>query len=825
MKSRFLTTLIAILLGIALDPAAHAALTTNVWTNINGGKWESANWSAGVPSISQAAVGITNAFGPAVYSKAVIIDATTASTAPGSMTISNLFISGPVVHAGLQSQQGLNALIITNAGTFTILENITLTNGGVMVVSNSTVIVKDGLIDDGYLELDKGATLLATNPPPTIYGNYVGEDDTAQMAVTGGTWIASVLLVGYWPGSAGLLEFSSGTISVVGDQMDLGETAGASGTITMSGGTMNVPYVEEINFGPFGGNGFLFMSGGNWISPGSTARLTANSQLNVSGGTFNMGAVELDDTGGGTSGNGGTVTISGGTCLLQDLNLDPFAYVFGSSSSPPVVWLTGGQLNSGLFIGAGEMTVSNGLWLATQVDVDEGSLTVAGGTTTVSGEFYVGYDLQSTGVVWLTGGQLTMADYPTQLGVSGVGQMTVSNGTWNPSAVDVGVTNGSYGNLTIDGGTNIFVGLVPMIFIARNATATGNVWVTGGELLLTNSVTEIGIGEYGYGTFIQSNGVVQTYEEAVGINAGSTGQLAISGGTHIGGTLVVGELGGASGTVSLSGGQLITTNDDEGGTYFGLYGVGRMNVSGGTWQAHAVSVATRIESEGTVTFSGGITTMSNLILGDCGLGTEGFLILDGGDVFVTNAAHNATLDVRDGFVLLNGGHLTVDKLVMTNECGFFFTGGGSLSVSSLELDPNLDADDDGLPNGWEIAHGLNPLSSLGNDGPDGDPDHDGFTNLEEYEAGTDPQDPNSSPFRITSIVQQGNDVLLTWRTAGGKTNVVQATRGVSGNYSNSFTDLSPIIVPNGDGLISANYTDVGGATNKPARYYRVRLVP
>lgn len=163
---------------------------------------------------------------------------------------------------------------------------------------------------------------------------------------------------------------------------------------------------------------------------------------------------------------------------------------------------------------------------------------------------------------------------------------------------------------------------------------------------------------------------------------------------------------------------------------------------------------------------------------------------------------------------------------MTNECGCFFHFGGILSVDNVLLDPNLDADLDGLPNGWEQAHGLDPLTAIGYDGTDGDPDHDGFTNLEEYEAGTDPNNPNSSPLQITSVVRQGNNMLLTWTTTGGKTNVVQFTKGAaSGSYSNNFADLSPVIVPNGIGLISTNYLDSGAATNKPARYYRVRLVP
>jgi ELWxxDGT repeat protein len=51
----------------------------------------------------------------------------------------------------------------------------------------------------------------------------------------------------------------------------------------------------------------------------------------------------------------------------------------------------------------------------------------------------------------------------------------------------------------------------------------------------------------------------------------------------------------------------------------------------------------------------------------------------------------------------------------------------------------LDTDTDGLDNEWEIRFGLDPSSSIGDNGADGDPDHDGLTNAQELAAGTHPR--------------------------------------------------------------------------------------
>jgi hypothetical protein len=150
---------------------------------------------------------------------------------------------------------------------------------------------------------------------------------------------------------------------------------------------------------------------------------------------------------------------------------------------------------------------------------------------------------------------------------------------------------------------------------------------------------------------------------------------------------------------------------------------------------------------------------------------------------------------------------------------------GSSESNSVEkslqplLDPNKDQDGDGMSNGFEQQYGFNPFNASD---AIADPDGDGMNNLQEFLTGTIPTN-GASAFKITTIAQEGNNFRITWTMGSGRTNALQRTAGTGGSYdTNNFAAI--FIVTNTVGTVT-NYLDIGAATNAPARYYRVRLVP
>ena len=70
----------------------------------------------------------------------------------------------------------------------------------------------------------------------------------------------------------------------------------------------------------------------------------------------------------------------------------------------------------------------------------------------------------------------------------------------------------------------------------------------------------------------------------------------------------------------------------------------------------------------------------------------------------------------------------------------------------------LDSDHDGMPDAWETAHGLNPRDPAD---ANRDNDGDGYTNLEEYINGTDPN-------RFVDYKLSKNNVNTLYERTAGK---------------------------------------------------------
>jgi hypothetical protein len=75
-------------------------------------------------------------------------------------------------------------------------------------------------------------------------------------------------------------------------------------------------------------------------------------------------------------------------------------------------------------------------------------------------------------------------------------------------------------------------------------------------------------------------------------------------------------------------------------------------------------------------------------------------------------------------------------------------------------------------------------------------------------------------YRLLSVNREGNNIRVTWQTAGGRRDAVQASAAVGGSYSN----VSPALTIPGVGVVTTNFVEVGGATNA-MRFYRLKYVP
>ena len=129
---------------------------------------------------------------------------------------------------------------------------------------------------------------------------------------------------------------------------------------------------------------------------------------------------------------------------------------------------------------------------------------------------------------------------------------------------------------------------------------------------------------------------------------------------------------------------------------------------------------------------------------------------------------------------------------------------------------SIDSDGDRIPDGYELAHGLNP-----NDPTDAarDTDGDGLTNLQEYIAGTDPAVASSS-LQVSAVTRDAATGVTTFSfpSVNGKLYRVE--------FNNDLANANgwAVLEDNVPGTGAAVPIQDAAAAGQPQRFYRVRVV-
>ena len=748
-----------------------------------------------------------------------------------SMVISNagrVVEYGQGTYVGNDTTSSSNRVLVTGTNSsWNCAGHFFMGNGGSgnsLVITNGGSVVSSGIAYLGELSVSSNNTALVTGSNSVwSSGSLLLGDNGINNKLTinrGGRVVCNYSQLGYFGSSSGNSVWVSDTNSV----WDVSATAailsvglyGPGNSVVVTNGAQLLGYYVYLGNNSSSGNSMVV------TGPGSS--LAVNCYVF----TGNQGSSNSF-----TLANG--ATVSDKFCYIS--------YVAGSSNNSVLVTGTNSSwANSySVFVGfdgvGGSLTLSNGATMSTGgafATTHDGALgtdatssnnralvTGGGSALNCADNVYVGLNGPVNNLVISNGGKVIDtqgyvgsnpgSDYNSAL-------VTGTNSVWtNRFEQYVGYSSAGNSLVVSNGGRIICTDGI----IGMNSGGASNSAVVAGAGSLWTSRSNVYAGCYGSGNSltISNAGRVNDDWGTIGFDVNSfNNQALVAGAGTIWSNSTVVFVGDYGSTNSL------TIRD--GGVVLGYYGLvgeedsGNDNTvyvdSGGVWRNAELCIGD-LGSHNAMFVDGGSVFVTNyMAVGFNPLYYNNLVELDNGLIAVTNQAHNAELEVYGGSFLLTGGTLIVDNLVITNAGAQFMHNGGTLIYRNLQLDPAQDTDSDGIPNGWEQAHGLDPLN------PDDaalDPDKDGMSNLQEYLAGTNPTNA-ASCLKITSLTLTNGGVRVRWSAVGGKQYIVQT----NSDLGTGFSDASPMIAAAGSGDTTTNYLDLGATISK-TRFYRVRIAP
>jgi len=332
----------------------------------------------------------------------------------------------------------------------------------------------------------------------------------------------------------------------------------------------------------------------------------------------------------------------------------------------------GGWLLIGPDSGTESVPSSGILNIANTATVDAGNLTgyaTGSGSLSTVGVLTLARRKDSVGTLNINTSGSVSSVSQILVGGGGVGTVNLVNGSFNTTNFAGGLVLGGAN----DGGTA--------------SVGTGTFNMSGGSMGDGTDGAQrfIRVGRQGTGTFNQTGGAVNLGNDMdIGVNAGSTGTVNLSGGTFSMGGLRVGLEG--TGTMTISGDAAVEARTFNNSVLIGSgAGDGTLNLDGGKLTARMIT------SGGTGTsifnFNGG-TLAFNAFFSEAFEGLSEANILTGG-AFIDTAGNNVgiaqALQGTGDLTKLGAGTLTLSST------GNSFTGGlnveeGTLSIASPFLD-------------------------------------------------------------------------------------------------------------------------------------------
>jgi len=860
---------------VTMGAGANTLTVTGLFRIADGSATSTVYWSSGTlalgtsPGELEIAANASNSLGVfAVTNGTVLLGPSTAVGRSGAASAGTFLITGPAVVTNMNGVGNSGTLFVRGPGSQGPSSQLIVTNGGklfinpengqdaLQVFSNGVVLVSDtnSLLSVSYttattcMEIGGGSSLTAGTTPGSL------------MIVSNGATVFGDGTISWGRGSS----FNTGIVCGAGSQLISSTNGGV--VIGITGGNANDLIVYNGGYINCGGQFFdvddgtgtfnAFQMGGTGaMSTGFAVVVRNNSNatnclITVTNAVFTCSELEIE-------GNSNNVDVlANGTLIFTN------QYAVTGSIVTNVLEVIALAGPGALIINAGTVSVVSGtnafqVRLGNSGAATGNSMTITNGGKLLSEMAEIGDSSSyNTAVVvgvgsvwsnWTSSANLTTNRIALGEGtLSSYNYLAVQSGAIlaNNGELSIGVTNTSPYNTVVFGGVgapssiensgHVEVGVDGQTYgntlVVTNASLTCDILSVGGTGA-TNNLLNLTAGT------ITVNGPMDVEaSNTVKFTAGALilGSMSFDSTANNGGPFVVGD--GADAAVYAMytgdtgyhyfGGGLVITNDatlEGNGTL-----VGNVTVLGTFAPGFGV---------GSIYCSNNLTFGSSAVL-DYDLGT-----LSDSVTVNSNLTLDGTIDVSSSgglaagnYVIFNYGSLINNGLIVGSMPGGF-SATVSNDAANLRILLVVTGGSSNPFTTWQNHYfGCTscPLAQ-GN----ADPDGDGMSNTNEFLAGFNPT--NSAAYlHIINIVRTNNntDIRVTYLGANGdstysggpasRTNVLEFTAGTAnGSYAtNNFASTGQTnILMGGMGLgVVTNMVDSGGATNKPSRYYRVRVL-